>query len=149
VRDLVFTILHEFGFTPEPDGIDADLTNIEAGYHARGGAFELLVDENNQIVGTIGLFPHAHRVCELRKMYLEREYRGRGLGLKMLEHAVETARRLGFWRIELETESRLIDAIRLYRRFGFQPIAGGRTCDRCDHAFYLDLEQPDRSGVAG
>lgn len=147
VRELVFTILREFDFTPDPDGVDADLFDIEKSYLRRGGAFELLVDDDNHVIGTVGLYPRSDTVCELRKMYLERKHRGKGLGRMMLEHAVATAWKLGFRRIELETESRLEEAIRLYRSFGFRPIAG-KTCCRCDHAFALDLASRLEAGGA-
>lgn len=139
VREVVFSILREFGFTPEPEGTDSDLFTIETSYSAGGGAFELLINDDGRIIGTVGLMPHGPGVCELRKMYLEPEHRGRGLGRQMLEHAIATARRLGFGRIELETESRLKDAIKLYRQFGFQPVCCENICDRCDQTFALDL----------
>lgn len=139
VREVVFAILREFGFTPDPKGTDSDLFDLESSYLAGGGAFELLVDDDEQIIGTVGLMPHGPGVCELRKMYLEREQRGRGLGRQMLEHAIATARRLGFRRIELETESRLKDAIKLYQQFGFQPVCCENICTRCDQTFALDL----------
>lgn len=63
----------------------------------------------------------------------------------MLEHAVNKARQLGFERIELFTASRLVDAIALYRRFGFEAVCAPITCDRCDHVFGLDINRPGMS----
>lgn len=139
-RELVFSILHEFGFTPDPTGTDADLFDVETSYNRRGGAFEVLEDESGAIIGTVGLMPRRTGVCELRKMYLRADCRGRGYGRMLLEHAMRKARKLGFVRIELETEDRLADAIRLYRRFGFIEQVDGCACDRCNRSFALNID---------
>ena len=138
IRALVFGILREFGFSPDPTGTDADLADLEASYQ-RGGAFDVLTDASGRIVGTVGLFPLAVGVCELRKMYLAPERRGRGLGGRLLRHAVSRARELGFTRIELETATVLETARRMYESFGFRPFTPHRVTCRCDRAYYLDL----------
>jgi len=77
--------------------------------------------------------------CELRKMYLHRDYRGKGLGRGLLEHALAEARRLGFKRVTLETASVLKEAIRLYESYGFKPYRPAHLSCRCDQAYSLDL----------
>jgi GNAT superfamily N-acetyltransferase len=139
VRGLVFDVLAEFGLRPDPAGTDADLEDIEASYWKRGGLFELLEDEGGRTVGTVGLYPLDGETCELRKMYFAPELRGRGAGRELLAHTVAEARRLGFKRIKLETHSILEAAIRLYTRFGFQPVKHEHLSPRCDRSFYLDL----------
>ena len=57
IQKLVFGVLHEFGLTPEPDGTDADLNDIEKEYFERGGLFEILEDADGNLLGTVGLFP--------------------------------------------------------------------------------------------
>ena len=140
IRHLVFEVLAEYGLRAEPDGTDADLKDIEAHYLATGGLFEV-VEDGGRIVGTVGLVPAGDGVFELRKMYLAREARGRGLGKRLLERALAAARERGGRRVELETASCLVEAIGLYRRYGFQPVSGGNLASpRCDLAFALDLD---------
>ncbi|HET9234074.1 MAG TPA: GNAT family N-acetyltransferase, partial [Candidatus Eisenbacteria bacterium] len=86
-------------------------------------------------------YPVDERTCELRKMYLPAAARGQGLGKRLLEHALEEAKRLGFSRIELETATVLEDAIRLYRRYGFQQSALKHACDRCNESYFLELSR--------
>lgn len=148
VRELVFGVLAEYGLRPDPRATDADLYDIEAHYGRRGGAFEVAVDDaSGAIVGSVGLFPLLPGVCELRKMYLAREARGRGLGRTMLEHALGRARALGFRRVELETASVLVEAIRLYTRYGFAPIESDHLASRCDAAYALDLPEDGPAGA--
>lgn len=80
VRSLVFGVLGEFGFTPDHADTDADLEDIENHYLLRGGSFDVLVSEDGAVVGTVGLAPLRPGVCELRKMYLQRDLRGQGHG---------------------------------------------------------------------
>ena len=82
----------------------------------------------------------ASAICELRKMYLHRDYRGKGHGKWLLEHALAEARRLGFKSVTLETASVLKEAIRLYERYGFQPCRPAHLSPRCDQAYILELK---------
>jgi putative acetyltransferase len=75
IRQLVFSTLAEYGLEPDPSTTDADLDDIQRHYRDSGGAFLVLVDEADRIVGSAGLFPLNARDCELRKMYIETGYR--------------------------------------------------------------------------
>ncbi len=141
VRGLVYAALCEHDFVPDPQDTDADLADLELSYTSRGGAFDVLVDTNDRVIGTVGLYPQSEGRCELRKMYLAPGYRGRGLGKRLLRHAMERARVLGFKRIELETASRLVVAQQMYEAFGFQRFVPTHMPGRCDRAYFLDLEQ--------
>ncbi|UCD48552.1 MAG: GNAT family N-acetyltransferase [Phycisphaerales bacterium] len=139
VRDLVFTVLAEYGLKPDPGSTDADLSDIEQSYLARGGTFRILESSDGSVIGAYGLYPMEDRACELRKMYLRRECRGQGLGRRLLDDALAEARRLGFRRVVLETASVLKEAIALYERYGFAPYQPDHLSSRCDQAYLLEL----------
>jgi len=140
IQQVVFGTLSEYGLKNDPNGTDADLNDIQANYIGCGGTFVVLEDENNKIVGTGGLFYLRHGVCELRKMYLLKETRGKGFGKQMMNYLLAKANELGFKRIELETASVLVEAISLYTRYGFRPITcAEHLASRCDQAYALDL----------
>ncbi|HEX9961779.1 MAG TPA: GNAT family N-acetyltransferase [Pyrinomonadaceae bacterium] len=141
VQKLVFGVLREYGLTGETNGTDADITDIEAHYAGRGGAFEVIEDASGNLLGTIGLYPLDAETVELRKMYFAPELRGRGVGKLMLERMIEKARALGFRRIFLETASVLKEAVALYEKYGFQPTTGGIHSARCDAAYFLELDK--------
>ncbi|MFQ5563917.1 MAG: GNAT family N-acetyltransferase [Parvularculaceae bacterium] len=137
VRILIYSILAEYGLEPSPATTDGDLYDL-AGFY-RDGAFDVMVDEAGEIIGTLGLKALSPTVCELRKMYLRAGARGKGLGARLLRHAIERAKELGFRRIELETASVLEEAIGLYRKFGFEATPNDAVEARCDMAMALDL----------
>src|SRR5262245_31109663 len=141
IQNLVFSVLHEYGLTPDPEGVDADMRDIEASYLGRGGSFHVLTGSGGDILGSVGVYPVDDRTCELRKMYLVPGARGRGLGKRLLETALAEAQRLNFGRIELETSSVLKEAIGLYRRYGFQPYTPTHACSQCNESYFLELSK--------
>lgn len=140
LQKVIFGVLSEYGLKNDPDGTDADLNDIEANYIAKGGTFVVIENELNNIVGTGGLYYLRPGVCELRKMYLLKETRGKGLGKKMMEYLLAKAKELGFQRIELETASVLKEAISMYTRYGFRPMnSKDHLASRCDQAYFLEF----------
>jgi putative acetyltransferase len=126
---------------PDENGKDKDLNDIESSYISNNGFFGVVVhSETNHIVGCFGLFPVNDSISELRKMYLLKETRGKGLGKFILDSAIHTAREKHYKKIILETISVLTTAIFLYKRYGFKEIKPGEINARVDQAFELDIE---------
>ena len=55
------------------------------------------------IVGTFGIEACGEDCVELRRMYLDRQYRGRGIAQRMLRCAEVRAREFGFSKLVLST----------------------------------------------
>jgi len=53
---------------------------------------------------------------------VKEEFRGKGIGMQLMEHAVNVAREKGARMLVLETQSCNVYAIDFYRRFGFELI---------------------------
>lgn len=141
IKDVVFSSLREFGLYPDSNGKDKDLNDIESSYLSNNGFFGVVVHmETNLIVGCFGLFPMNDSICELRKMYLSKETRGKGLGKFILDAAIHTAREKHYKKIILETISVLTTAIFLYKQYGFKEIKPREINARVDQAFELDIE---------
>lgn len=143
VRDLVFRVLVEYGLPPDQGATDADLDDIHAFYIAPGGLFVVVEEGAGNIVGSAGLLPKGDGVVELRKMYLDAAWRGRGLGRRLLDDLLDRARTAGYRRVSLETAGVLVEAIGLYRRYGFKPTGESPETGRCDQVFVLDLDGGD------
>ncbi len=138
VFPLVEYALRQYGLKVNPEETDADIQDIQASYIQSGGAFKVLED-NGGIVGSYGLYRIDEDSCELRKMYLRPEYKGKGLGKMMMDDAFLTATTLGFSRMVLETNRCLKEALNLYRKYGFVEYASGHLSDRCDCAMEKKL----------
>ena len=138
IRELVFGILESYGLKPSPQDTDADLYDLKGHYGDLGGDFSVMLDDD-RIIGTVAIHNMGNRVCELRKMYLDPEYRRRGLGKQLLEYSLAKARDLGFNRVTLETATALKEAVALYESYGFKRIEPEHLAPRCDIAMALDL----------
>jgi GNAT superfamily N-acetyltransferase len=117
VTQLVETILAEYGFPPAQVGsLQRDLER-HAGRDASSGFWVAEID--GEIVGTVAIRPKDERTCEVKRLYLRSDQRGRGLGQALYAHAEAFARAAGFERIWLDSSRRFAKAHRLYERNGF------------------------------
>lgn len=139
IKGLVFSVLQSYGLQPDPSHTDADLDDIERCYFQARGWFAVLVD-GADIIGSYGLCLVDDATCELRKMYLNPQYRGKGYGKQLLEDALAKAAELGYKTVTLETASVLREAIALYLKYGFEPYAATHLSPRCDQAYMKRLE---------
>lgn len=136
--ELLAQGLAGYGLAPDPDGTDTDMADVGASYLARGGRFRVLVD-GDRIIGMYGLYRVDDATVELRKMYLEPAMKGRGHGRRLMEEALRLAREAGYRRMVLETNRRLVEAIGMYRKFGFTEEVRPDRSPRCDAAMAMDL----------
>jgi putative acetyltransferase len=81
----------------------------------------------DRILGGGGVFPSnglPDGVCELVKMYLHPDARGKGLGKLLVERCLQAAKDLGYRQVYLETMPELKRALSLYEQLGFRYLDG-------------------------
>jgi putative acetyltransferase len=93
----------------------------EGGILATGGQI-FFVLENGRVQGTCAVLRHDVHECEIAKMAVAEEARGRGLGDLLMHAAIGFARETGARRIVIVSNTVLEPAIRLYRKHGFVPV---------------------------
>jgi DNA-binding MarR family transcriptional regulator/GNAT superfamily N-acetyltransferase len=69
-----------------------------------------------------GVRPIDDETGEIKRMWVHDDWRGAGLGSRMLRHLEDLARRLGHTRVVLDTNGTLLEAIAMYERAGYAPI---------------------------
>lgn len=79
-------------------------------------------DDGREIIGTFGIESHSDDTTELRRMYIDAAWRGRGLAQRMLRTAEDAARELGFSRMILSTADIQRAAFRFYGKSGFRLV---------------------------
>ena len=114
VHDFLGRVFPESGKSFEPEGRYSIFADIE-----RNFIVFLCLFDGDSIIGTAAVKRLNDSACELKGLYLYKDYHGRGLGFKLVDTAVEAARRLGFERIFLDTMSGYDRAMRLYEKMGF------------------------------
>jgi len=86
-----------------------------------------VAESNKTIAGGGGIFPSPGLpgdTCELVKMYLLPEIRGKGLGKLLIEKCLEFAKQSGYSKVYIETMPELRKAMSVYEKFGFTYLDG-------------------------
>lgn len=116
VRDVVLEVLLEHGF--EYDRLkDADLKDINGYYFTSGGTFFVGIADG-RVVGTAGVRKLEGNLCEIRRIYLKKDFRSKGNGKKLFRAALDFAEKNCSGAV-LKTDSTLIKAIDMYLKHGF------------------------------
>ncbi len=116
VRDVILEVLLEHGF--EYDRLkDADLNDINSYYFSKGGTFFVGLDDG-RVVGTSGVRKLDENMCEIRRIYLKKGFRGKGNGEKLFLAALDFAEK-NCSGVMLKTDSTLKKAIGMYLKHGF------------------------------
>ena len=121
-RELFLEYAQSLGFSLCFQNFDQELASLPGGYAAPQGRL-LLVEYEGQLAGCIALHKLADGICEMKRLYLRPQFRGKGLGRALAETVIAEARVIGCGRIRLDTvEPVMPNAVAMYRRLGFKEI---------------------------
>lgn len=117
--------------------IEAELAGLPGDYAPPRGAMFVAVDQSRHLA-MIALRPLAGTTCEMKRLYVRPEARGRGLARQLVTRLCVEAKQLGYTEIRLDTLPMMGDAQALYEAHGFvdigpyydTPIAGTRFMSR-------------------
>ena len=106
-----------------PSGFDATaaLASDVGALGPPGGAF-VLMRHGVTTIACGGVQRVDTLTGEIKRMWIHRDWRGLGLGRRMLEHLEGVARTLGYSRFILDTNAVLVEAIAMYQKAGYVAI---------------------------
>jgi DNA-binding MarR family transcriptional regulator/GNAT superfamily N-acetyltransferase len=93
-----------------------------------------IAERKGETVGAVFLVKHSDTVAQLRLLHVEAPARGLGIGKRLVEECVRFARRVGYKKITLWTQSILLAARHIYKQAGFRCVGKKRH-----HSFGHDL----------
>lgn len=103
-------------------GFEQELGSLP-GCYARPAGRLLLAKVGDEAIGCVGLRPLAAGICEMKRLWVEPGFGGRGLGRALAEAVIDDARQIGYARMRLDTfPARMPAAQHLYRSLGFREI---------------------------
>ena len=123
ILNLIVTIQQkEFGISITAED-QPDLCNIKKYYQTGKGNFWVALI-NKKVVGTVSLLDIGHKQVALRKMFVEKAYRGKAYQIAhtLLNELLIWARSKGVKEIYLGTTPKFIAAHRFYEKNGFDEI---------------------------
>jgi ribosomal protein S18 acetylase RimI-like enzyme len=101
-----------------------ELASLPGAYAPPSGALLLARAADGTALGCVGLRAMTDAgCCEMKRLYVAPAARGLGLGRALMDAAVDAGRRLGYRELRLDTLPTMTEAIAMYRRAGFTPIA--------------------------
>lgn len=122
-RELFLEYAQSLGFSLCFQSFDKELAGLPGDYAPPEGRL-LLATYQDQLAGCVALHPLGPQVCEMKRLYLRPQFRGKGLGRALADQIIAEARQIGYESIRLDTvEPRMKDAVAMYRKLGFQEIA--------------------------
>jgi putative acetyltransferase len=123
VRELFLEYADSLGFSLCFQGFDQELAGLPGKYAPPQGRL-LLAELSGKPAGCVALHPLQPEIAEMKRLYVRREFRGKGVGIGLMNTILREAKKIGYQRLRLDTIQPLMsDAIAMYRRFGFYEIA--------------------------
>ena len=101
---------------------DDEVRDTAAKYGPPDGRLYLARLPDGTAAGCIALRRLDGARCEMKRLYVRPEYRGRGIARRLIRKLTDDARQLGYHHLLLDTLPALEEAVRLYRRLGFYEI---------------------------
>jgi ribosomal protein S18 acetylase RimI-like enzyme len=96
-------------------------------------------------VGCVGLKFHGEEPAEMKRLWVSRTVRGRGLGRRLVAMIEELAVLNGAKKLRLDTNHTLVEAIAMYRASGYRQVPAFDDEIYADHWFEKEL----KAGTAG
>jgi len=123
----------------DPGAASADDVDVMRAPH---GAF-LVIRNDGAIVGCAGLHRIDDVTGEIKRMWIDPEFRGLGLGRRLLATVEERVAALGCATVVLDTNETLDEAIAMYERAGYSRIDRYNDNPYAHHWFSKVLHAPD------
>jgi GNAT superfamily N-acetyltransferase len=120
---------------PGVEYVYADADRMPGPYSPPHGGI-WLAESDGRGIGCVALRPMEDAAAEIKRMFVDESWRGRGVGRALLETLIAGARARGYNTLRLGTLSDMTAAQGLYQSLGFAPVERYRADELVDTRFY-------------
>jgi GNAT superfamily N-acetyltransferase len=138
-RELFLEYAQSLGFSLCFQNFDKELADLPGDYTPPDGRL-LLAEYEGQLAACVALHKLDADICEMKRLYLRPQFRGKGLGRILADRIISDAREIGYKRMRLDTVGPVMkDAVAMYRKLGFKEIPAYRPNPN-PGTLYMELE---------
>ncbi len=138
-RELFLEYAESLGFSLCFQNFDQELAGLPGDYAPPDGRL-LVAEYRSQPAGCVALHKLEPGICEMKRLYLRPQLRGRGVGRALAESVIAEARTIGYRKMRLDTVAPVMpNAVAMYRRLGFVEIEPYRP-NPIEGALYMELD---------
>ncbi len=120
-------------------GFDQELAQLPGKYAKPKGRL-YIAEYDSKTAGCIALRPMKDEgVCEMKRLFVREEFRGRGIGKILVEKILSDAKETGYHMMRLDTLQRMETARALYKKLGFAVIPAYYN-NPMDEVVYMELK---------
>ena len=112
---------HSLNISLDFQNFEAELKTLQTMYGSPTGSL-LLVYDNDVAIACAAYRKIGEGICELKRMYIQPAYRGRGIGKNLLKQLCDKAKINGYHKMQLDTLDSMLPAIGLYKSNQFYEI---------------------------
>jgi putative acetyltransferase len=139
IREMFLEYTQSLGFSLCFQSFDKELAGLPGDYAPPDGRL-LLATYDGAPAGCVALHKLAPEICEMKRLYVRPQFRGKGLGRVLAERIIADARQIGYLQLRLDTvEPMMRTAVAMYRQLGFREIAPYRE-NPIEGALYMELQ---------
>ncbi len=138
VRKLFIEYADSLGFDLEFQDFSRELATLPGQYAPPQGCI-LLAKDSEQVIGCVALRPFEVGICEMKRLYVVPEFRGRGIGRDLAQMVINEACERGYKKMRLDTIESMKEARTLYSSLGFYAIEPYRY-NPIEYTSYMELD---------
>ena len=136
-KELFQEYAESLGFDLCFQNFDQELDDFPGQYSPPMGRLFLALSDD-QPIGCVGLRPFEKGVCEMKRLYVRPDFRGRKVGRLLAEATIKVGRVIGYEFMRLDTLPSMESANILYKSLGFRQIEPYRH-NPIKGAIYMEL----------
>lgn len=103
-------------------GYGDELDHVEEKYGLPDGRLYGVCGDDGRLVGCAAIHRLDETCCELKRLYVQPAYRGRGLSRLLMDQCIGEAKQIGYKQMRLDTLPFMTAAMGFYRQYGFYEI---------------------------
>lgn len=104
------------------DSFEKEMADLPGEYAPPDGAL-LVAVVDGKIAGCIALRKYGDKTCEMKRLWVKKEYRNLKIGYQLINETIKIAKSSNYKEMVLETTEIMEKALSIYKRFGFKVVS--------------------------